>query len=348
MTAYKFKSILIVSGGTGGHIFPAVVFGKWLEKNAGASVTYMSGSRPIEATIYDSAGITPLRLSMEGSPLGVRSPGRILKRTLSLFSAFGETSRYIKNITPDAVFLFGGYVSFAPLLICRKKGIPVIMHEQNAVAGRVTRIASRLGAVITSGWQECDGVKKFTPVGIPTREPIHIEREAALSGLGLHIDANRKIVGVAMGSLGSRPLAEAVTGAASTLAEKNIEIIILGDAADDIAVPVNVHFIGRQWDMNPFYSLCDALVCRAGGSTLAEALRWRIPSVTVPWSAAADGHQERNAKCFAAIGGGAVWHEGGDQSELASAIETQLIRGAGSVETYDPCELLMRCAYESY
>ena len=100
MTADKLKSILIVSGGTGGHIFPAIVFGRWLEKNIGASVTYLSGSRPIEADIYASAGIIPLRLSMEGSPLGVRSPSRIFKRTVSLFSAFGETSRCIKNIKP--------------------------------------------------------------------------------------------------------------------------------------------------------------------------------------------------------------------------------------------------------
>ena len=116
------KSILIVSGGTGGHIFPAMVFGQWLERNVGASVTYLSGHRPVEAAIYASAGIMPRVLSMEGSPLGVRSPSQILKRTLSMFSAFGETSSCLKEAKPDAAFLFGGYVSFAPLLMCRLRG----------------------------------------------------------------------------------------------------------------------------------------------------------------------------------------------------------------------------------
>ena len=56
--------------------------------------------------------------------------------------------------------------------------------------------------------------------------------------------------------------------------------------------------------MNPFYSLCDVLICRAGGSTLAEALSWGIPAVVVPWERAAEGHQERNARCFEEAGGG--------------------------------------------
>ncbi|CBL28491.1 UDP-N-acetylglucosamine--N-acetylmuramyl-(pentapeptide) pyrophosphoryl-undecaprenol N-acetylglucosamine transferase [Fretibacterium fastidiosum] len=151
------RSALIVAGGTGGHIFPALVFGRWLEAHCGAAVSYLSGSRPLEAEIYAAAGVTPFRLSLEGSPLGVRSPLKVLRRSLALVSAFGEVSRRLAEVRPTTAFLFGGYVSFAPLLLCRLRGIPVVFHEQNAVAGRVTRLASRLGAVIASGWEECQG-----------------------------------------------------------------------------------------------------------------------------------------------------------------------------------------------
>ena len=348
-TGAPVNSILVVAGGTGGHIFPALVFGRWLERHRGASVTWLSGSRPIEATIYASAGVTPRRLSLEGSPLGVRSPGRVLKRSLSLFSAFGETSRCLAESRPRAAFLFGSYVSLAPLLLCRLRKIPVVVHEQNAVAGRVTRLAARLGARIAAGWPECLGVKNFTTVGIPTREPTRLPRAEALSRLcpglsGDRLGGSTKIVGVAMGSLGSRPLAEKIIEAAGELAGRKVALVLLGDAPDGMEAPENVLFVGRRWDMDPFYSLCDVLVCRAGGATLAEALRWGLPTVTVPWAGAAEGHQERNARCFAAMGDGVVWHEGITVS-LAAAIEDQLNRERAAVfSNDDPCEALAKIA----
>ncbi|MBQ9528098.1 MAG: UDP-N-acetylglucosamine--N-acetylmuramyl-(pentapeptide) pyrophosphoryl-undecaprenol N-acetylglucosamine transferase [Fretibacterium sp.] len=320
--------VLIVSGGTGGHIFPAVVFGRWLEQNRGVAVSWLSGSRPLEAEIYASAGVTPYRLSLEGSPLGVRSPGRVLRRSLSLFSAFGETRLCLSEVCPEVVFLFGGYVSFAPLLLCWRRGIRVVVHEQNAVAGRVTRLASRLGATITTGWKECAGLKgAYTPVGIPVREPERLPREETLRRLSLSLPETTRVVGVASGSLGSRPLIEKLMGAAEALRGRaDVAFVLLGNPVSSVSGGgENVHFVGRQWDMNSFYSLCDVLVCRAGGSTLAEALRWGIPTLAVPWEAAAEGHQVKNALCFAAEGGGDVWREN-DNTPLEKAIEALLKR----------------------
>ena len=83
--------------------------------------------------------------------------------------------------------------------------------------------------------------------------------------------------------------------------------------------------------MNPFYSLCDVLICRAGGSTLAEALSWGIPAVVVPWERAAEGHQERNARCFEEAGGGIAWRESGGEP-LESPLERLLERGRGAAD----------------
>ncbi|MBR1672135.1 MAG: UDP-N-acetylglucosamine--N-acetylmuramyl-(pentapeptide) pyrophosphoryl-undecaprenol N-acetylglucosamine transferase [Fretibacterium sp.] len=341
MNRSEARSVLIVSGGTGGHIFPATVFGRWLERERGLSVAYLSGSRPLEAEIYASAGVEPYRLSLEGSPLGVRSPARVLRRSAALLSAFGETSRCLKAVRPETVFLFGGYVSFAPLLLCRMRGIPVVVHEQNAVAGRVTRLASRLGAAITAGWQECSGLKgTYTTVGIPVREPRRLPRGEALRRLGLELPEGTRVTGVASGSLGSRPLMARLLEAAEALRGRgDVAFVLLGEPVPGGGE--NVHFVGRQWDMNPFYSLCDALVCRAGGSTLAEALRWGIPALAIPWEGAAEGHQVRNALCFAALGGGDVWRENSD-TPLARALEGLLERPASPREQTDGAESLLR------
>ena len=321
--------VLIVAGGTGGHIFPALVFGRWIAEHRGLSVSYLCGSRPIEAEIYASMGATPHRLSIDGSPLGTRSPVKILRRIGAMLLAFRETARCLFETRPRAVFLFGGYVSLVPLLLCRLRGIPIVVHEQNALAGRVTRLASWLGASVVTGWEECGGLRgPHVAVGIPVRWPERIPREEALARLGLPIPDGARIVGVATGSLGSSALMAELIGAAGELRARDpsIELLILGDAS--VGDKEGIWPVGRQWDMRPFYSLCDVLVCRAGGSTLAEALSWRIPAVAVPWGGAADGHQERNALSFVAAGGGAMWREGEGRDALVDAIGDLLGRRA--------------------
>ena len=105
------KRVLIAAGGTGGHILPAVVFGRWLEARHEASVSYLAGGRPLEREIYASFGIEPQRLPIEGSPLGVRSPVRMLLRSLALLRSLGTAARCVFREKPDVCVLFGGYVS---------------------------------------------------------------------------------------------------------------------------------------------------------------------------------------------------------------------------------------------
>ena len=87
--------------------------------------------------------------------------------------------------------------------------------------------------------------------------------------------------------------------------------VILGEASEGMEELQNLRFVGRRWDMRPFYSLCDFLVCRAGASTLAEIIAWKIPALAVPWKDSADGHQARNARNFSALTGNPVWSDDG-------------------------------------
>lgn len=283
------KNILIAAGGTGGHIFPAIVFGKNLQAR-GENVSWLCGSRELEHTIYNASGIDPIILPLAGSPFGVKSPAKIFSRILDVFRSLRQVMKY----SPDEIYLFGGYISFAPLIMAKLKRIPVTLHEQNTVAGRVTRIASRMGVKIFTGWPVCIGIKSFEYVGIPVREPVRLSRHDALSSLGLNIPEGSKIVGVAGGSLGSGPLSEVLKSAAKLCPEHEFMFLSAKSRHDD----GNTHFLPAMWDMNPFYSACDILVCRAGGSTLAEAMKWELPTISIPWPGAANNHQVKNAEEF--------------------------------------------------
>lgn len=328
----KKRRVLIVAGGTGGHIVPAAVFGRWMEACRGMEVGYLSGSRLLESEIYRSFGIEPQRLSLEGSPLGVRSPLRVLRRFFGLAGALVEAVRCVARTRPEVCVLFGGYVSLPPLLACRIRGIPVVVHEQNAVAGRVTRLAFRWGAAVATGWTECDGIPDFLPVGIPVRTPEPLSPSRAWEALGLEFPDGGRVVGVVGGSLGSEELVRKALAAAESFEKSGVEatFLFLGERPE-CKLPSNVRFVGRRWDLNPFYSLCDVLICRGGGSTLAEALSWGIPAVVVPWEKAVGGHQERNARCFEKAGGGIVWRES-ENVPLERALKMMLVRKKSPAE----------------
>jgi UDP-N-acetylglucosamine--N-acetylmuramyl-(pentapeptide) pyrophosphoryl-undecaprenol N-acetylglucosamine transferase len=85
-----------------------------------------------------------------------------------------------------------------------------------------------------------------------------------------------------------------------------------------------VYFVGRQWDMSPFYSLCDAVICRAGASTLSEVAAYGIPALVIPWKLASDDHQCANAECFVASTGNMMWH--GDESAKDDAFKDTLLK----------------------
>ena len=307
------KRILIASGGTGGHIFPAIVFGKSLQEK-GDSVSWLCGSRKLESDIYHSAGIAPVILPLAGSPMGTKSPAKIIGRIADVFRSVSMTAKYIREFRPDEIYLFGGYISFAPLIVAKLKGIPVTLHEQNTAAGRVARIAAKMGARIITGWPVCEGIKSFTYTGTPAREPVRIPRDEALRVMGVNVREGAKIVGVAGGSLGSGPLSEILMRAAKLCPEFEFIFLSAKERHDD----GNKHFIPPQWDMNPFYSVCDVLVCRSGGSTLAEVMKWKMPAVTVPWLGAMDNHQAKNAAEFVKLSvNGRIFDETDSPEKLA-------------------------------
>ena len=307
------KKVLIVAGGTGGHIIPALAFGSWiLDHGKAESVIYVSGNRPLEIEIYASHGIEPYSLSVAASPLGGTLWSSLRRSVWFFFHSLKDTRFFLRRERPDMCFMFGSYVSLAPLLYCKWLGVPIVAHEQNACSGKVTRVASRMGVPVASGWSECRGVSNAFHVGIPVRSFRKFSKQEAASALGVKIEDGDLVVGVIGGSLGSAPLSALIGEMSRGMAARKCVFVVLGDQPDALSVvwETNVKFVGRRWDMAPFYSLCDTVICRAGASTLAELAAFGIPALTIPWGGAVDGHQEANARIFSALTGSLMWIEG--------------------------------------
>lgn len=318
------KKILIVAGGTGGHIIPAVAFGQWaITSGRAQSVTYVCGSRPLERNIYNHFGILPHILPVEGSPLGIRKIGPILGRSRDLVIAWLESKRFLSREEPSGAFLFGGYVSLPFLFACRKRKIPMSLHEQNARAGKVTRLACRLGVPVAAGWSECDPLPEsaFKTVGTPTRKFDHLQPEGAWNKLnvGRDLPSGPKVL-VLGGSLGSSRLTDAMLALAGAPPFQSWTFLILGAAEQPQWRCPNVCFLPKEWNLSPHFAVADLAVSRGGGSTLSELETLGIPALVVPWRQASGDHQQSNATLFMGNGLGITWDEGETHTVLAERL----------------------------
>ena len=324
MPGAVLRRMMLVAGGTGGHILPAIAFGDWLRREKPHVTTdYMSGSRPIEREIYRASNVEPRVIGITGSPAGIKGV-RSLARWADLMKGTIEAGRILKNFSPDACVLFGGYTSVPALLSGRVKGIYSVLHEQNALAGRVTKLASNLGVKIASGWDNCEGLKRsrYIPVGVPIRHIPSMPKEAAWNALGVRPHTGSgPVVAVMTGSLGSGGMASILTELTRFEHLASWFFLLLDPETKTPHSAGNIVRLPHMWDISPLYSVSDMLITRGGASTLTEAAAVRKPTVAVPWRGAADDHQMKNA--LAASGEMVlVWDErGGSIGELALKLE---------------------------
>lgn len=323
MADNETRRLLLAAGGTGGHIWPAISFGRWINaRHPECEVKYICGSRPLEREIYREAGENPVVLNLEGSPLS----GGVLqrsKRLLSLFSAYNRAFTEISSFNPDAALLFGGYLSFPVILACRRAHVRCAMHEQNARAGKVTRIAAKMGLRIYSGWSECLPLQgeKHRRTGVPVRNFELLAPEEAWRKLALSdkMPEGPRVV-VFTGSLGSQSVKDKICETADLPKFRGWNFILPAVSEKPQREANNVWLLPKVWDASLLYAIADMLVLRAGGSTLTEAGVLGIPSLIIPWKGAADNHQYYNAQSFISENAGLIWTGDTGDETLASAL----------------------------
>ena len=293
----KKKTFMLMAGGTGGHIFPALAVAESLRAR-GHHVIWLGSRDSMEERIVPKHNIRLETLAIKG----VRGNG--LKRKImlpfTLLKTVQEALGIIKKHRVDCVIGFGGFVTFPGGVAARLAGIPVVIHEQNAVAGlankQLSRWARRVLYAFPKAFDNPDGL-----VGNPVRADIANLPEPAERFAGRE---GRLKVLVMGGSLGADILNQTVPRALSLLTENERPQIYhqagrgkLGSLQSDYdLLKVKAKCVEFIDDMVAAYQHADVVICRAGALTIAELTAAGVGALLVPYPHAVDDHQTANAR----------------------------------------------------
>ncbi|WP_153129742.1 undecaprenyldiphospho-muramoylpentapeptide beta-N-acetylglucosaminyltransferase [Dechloromonas hortensis] len=299
------KTILIMAGGTGGHIFPALAVAEKM-RGRGWQVVWLGNPEGMEARLVPQHGFEMVWLNFGA----LRGKGLLRKLLLpfNLLRGFWQAQKAIRQVQPEVVLGMGGYITFPGGMMASLLGKPLVVHEQNSVAGLANRVLAGVADQILTGFPEV--LDKGVWVGNPVRPEIaalappaerYAERTGALRLL---------VIG---GSLGAQVLNEMVPqGMALLTAEQQPQIVhqagekhIEALKANYAAVGVQAHCVSFIEDMAGAYEWADLVICRAGALTVAELAAAGVASILVPFPHAVDDHQTGNAK-FLVDAGGAI------------------------------------------
>lgn len=292
------SNVVIMAGGTGGHVFPALAVAEVL-RGRGSSITWIGTRQGIEARLVPAAGI-PIEWIEIGGLRG-KSLGTLLLAPFRLARALLQAVRILRRAKPVAVLGMGGFASGPGGIAARLCGYRLVLHEQNAIPGLTNRMLSRIASRVMEGFPGSFPESSHAEyVGNPVRAaiaglPAPGERFAGRDG------APRLLI--LGGSQGARVLNEVVPQAVAALdANLRPEVRHQTGAHDRDAVAARYREHGVQAHVVPFiddmadaYGWADLAVCRAGALTIAELTAAGLGAVLVPFAAAVDDHQTQNA-----------------------------------------------------
>ncbi|HEY4625885.1 MAG TPA: undecaprenyldiphospho-muramoylpentapeptide beta-N-acetylglucosaminyltransferase [Blastococcus sp.] len=304
-------SVVLAGGGTGGHIEPMLALADALRRRDGdIRITCLGTARGMETRLvpargYDLRLIPPVPLPRRPTVDLLRVPGRVRR-------AVADTRALLGELSADVVVGFGGYVALPAYLAARRSGLPIVVHEQNALPGLANRIGARLAARVAVTMPGTP-LYRGEHVGMPLRTAITALDRAALRTAAraeFGLDADRPTLLVFGGSQGARTLNRAAVAAADALTAAGIQVLhARGPKNTDVTVPerpagsapyVVVDYLER---MDLAYAAADLALCRAGAVTVAELSAVGLPAAFVPL-AIGNGEQRRNALPVVEAGGG--------------------------------------------
>lgn len=299
------KTLLVMAGGTGGHIFPGLAVADAV-KAAGWNVVWLGNPDGMEAKLVPSRGYEMAEVRFTA----LRGKGLLRKLLLpfNLLRGFWQALRELKRIQPDVVLGMGGFISFPGGLMAVLKGRPLVLHEQNSVAGLANKVLSRVADRVLTGFP--DVMQKGEWCGNPVRHdiatlPAPIERfdNREAQGEPLHL----LVIG---GSLGAQALNAVVPKSLALLAEGERPQVVHQAGAKHLEAlrrnyqesGVAVNCVAFIEDMAGAYEWADLVICRAGALTVAELAAAGVASILVPFPHAVDDHQTVNARFLANAG----------------------------------------------
>ena len=305
---HALPTVLIMAGGTGGHVFPGLAVAQVLRER-GYKVVWLGTRTGLEARLVPEAGLRIEWLDVSGlRGKGLRS---LLMAPLMLMRALRQAAAILRALRPGLAIGLGGFVSGPGGLMSWLLNVPLVVHEQNAVAGTTNRILARFAKVVFEAFPASFGPSVPTlQVGNPVRREI-----AAIAAPGERLAGRmcRPRVLVVGGSQGARALNETVPLALALLSEqKRPEVRHQTGASQFEATQSAYAAAGVDAQLAPFiadmaaaYGWADLVICRSGALTVSELAAAGVGSVLVPFPYAVDDHQTANA-AFLVDAGGAV------------------------------------------
>jgi len=338
------KTVLIAAGGTGGHLFPAQAFADAMRAR-GWRVVLMTDER---GRVYAKDFVADAIEDVPAATINWKSPLKAIRAALKIQAGMRTARARLKAIDPAVVAGFGGYPSLPALSAAIAQKRPILMHEQNAVLGRVNRHYAHHAHVVACAFDRLDLLPveartKKTVVGNPVRSAIRVVREQdypiAAPGSPLRI----LIIG---GSQGARLFGEVIPPALARLpAELKSRLKITQQVRAEQAEAVKTFYaesgIDAQVssffsDMGPRLAACHLVIARAGASSVTELAVAGRPSILIPLKIAADDHQTANAEALTSVGAADAIAEGAFTVDALTALLQQRLS--------DPHDLSVRAA----
>ena len=298
------KVALVMAGGTGGHIFPGLAVAHALREQ-GWRVHWLGAPGSMEERLVPPQGFPLETIDFAG----VRGKGLLTLALLPLrlLKAFAQALSVVRRIKPDVVIGLGGYISFPGGMMAVLAGKPLILHEQNSVAGMANKVLASVADKVFAAFP--NALPKAQWVGNPLRQAFLQQPEPAERFAGRSGPLKVLVVG---GSLGAKALNDIVPQAVALLpAEARPQVVHQSGAKQIDALRANYAAAGVQAELTPFiedtaqaFADADLVICRAGASTVTELAAVGVAAIYVPFPHAVDDHQTTNAHFMVDAGGG--------------------------------------------
>ena len=293
-----------MAGGTGGHIFPGLAVAHALRER-GWDVHWLGAPNSMESRLVPAQGFALETVAFGG----VRGKGfkSLALLPLRLARAFAQAFGVVRRVKPDVVVGLGGYISFPGGAMAWLAGKPLLLHEQNSVAGMANKLLARLADRVYTAFPDVLPEGRF--VGNPLRQPFTEQQPPAQRFAGRYGPLKLLVVG---GSLGARALNEIVPQALALIPEELRPLVLHQSGTAQIeALRANYAQAGVQAELTPFiedtadaFAEADVIVCRAGASTVTEIAAVGAAAIYVPFPSAVDDHQTANARYLVDVGAG--------------------------------------------
>lgn len=316
--------VIISAGGTGGHINPGIAVGKYImEQNKNNSVLFIGANGDMDKKLYGMSGMNYKLFESKGlDRRNIINNFSILKKD---YKAYRDILKVIDDFNPDMGVSCGGYISAMAMMCLKKRNIPFIIHEQNAIPGLTTKFLSRYAVKYAYAFESANKLLKYPERGVYTGNPVRsdfleLNKLQARNALGF-ADSDRIILCFG-GSLGAKKLNEVFLEIIPKIKDENIKLVV-GTGSyyyKEYQKYLNKYdniIIKEYIDNMPIWlTACDMAVTRAGAMTVSELCASKKPSVLIPSPNVTADHQTKNADQLVNAGGAIKITE----AELTSSI----------------------------